>query len=209
MKNAIIPMLIIFITVSSLLYGTPEDKVSGAEYQVIPDDAIRLRILADSNNDNDQELKREVRDRVNKEITTWVESLTSIEAARTMIQDRLGEIEAIVGETVADYGVKQSYQVEYGTSVKFPTKMYGSYIYPAGEYEAILITLGEGEGDNWWCVLFPPLCFLDFSNGASVAEASESEISEIEESEQGAEVQEEQTEEVEFFIVKLWNKLFS
>ncbi|WP_173918566.1 stage II sporulation protein R [Halobacillus sp. Marseille-Q1614] len=204
MKNAIIPILIIFITVTSLLYGTPEEKVSGAEYQVIPDEAIRLRILADSNDDAAQALKREVRDRVNAEITTWVESLTSIEAARILIQSRLGEIEEIVGETVADYGVKQSYQVDYGKSVKFPTKMYGSYIYPAGEYEAILITIGEGEGDNWWCVLFPPLCFLDFSNGASVAEAAETEDSKEE-----PEVQEQQEEEVEFFLVKLWNKLFS
>ncbi|MEH7280107.1 stage II sporulation protein R, partial [Bacillus toyonensis] len=53
-------------------------------------------------------------------------------------------------------------------NVKFPTKVYGNFIYPAGEYEAVLITIGKGEGANWWCVLFPPMCFLDFSSGTAV-----------------------------------------
>ena len=57
--------------------------------------------------------------------------------------------------------------MEFG-KVQFPTKLYGEFLYPAGEYQAILITLGEGTGANWWCVLYPPLCFLDFSNGVAV-----------------------------------------
>ncbi|MFC7319363.1 stage II sporulation protein R [Halobacillus campisalis] len=202
MKNVIIILMLSTISLTTFMFGTTEEKANGAEYQVIPDEAIRLRILADNNDDQAQALKREVRDRVNAEITTWVESLTSIEAARELIQERMDEIDAIVEETVEQSGLEQSYTVNYDTSVKFPTKLYGTYVYPAGEYEAILITLGEGEGDNWWCVLFPPLCFLDFSNGATVSaeEEVEQEPEEKEESEE---------QEVEFFLVKLFNKLIS
>ena len=62
--------------------------------------------------------------------------------------------------------------VKFG-KVQFPTKLYGQFLYPAGEYQAILITLGSGEGANWWCVLYPPLCFLDFSNGVAVSDGFE------------------------------------
>jgi stage II sporulation protein R len=61
-------------------------------------------------------------------------------------------------------------KVDFGQA-EFPTKLYGQYLYPAGEYEAVIITLGEGDGANWWCVLFPPLCFLDFSNGTAVSQS--------------------------------------
>lgn len=64
-------------------------------------------------------------------------------------------------------GAHQSVSVQFN-KISFPTKLYGNMVYPAGKYEAILITLGNGEGANWWCVLFPPLCFLDFSNGEAV-----------------------------------------
>ena len=64
----------------------------------------------------------------------------------------------------------QSVNVDFGQA-EFPTKLYGQYLYPAGDYEAMIITLGEGEGANWWCVLFPPLCFLDFSNGTAVSQS--------------------------------------
>ena len=67
--------------------------------------------------------------------------------------------------TLKREGSKDSFQVKFSKNVKFPTKVYGNFIYPAGEYEAVLITIGEGEGANWWCVLFPPMCFLDFRAG--------------------------------------------
>ncbi|MFD1020077.1 stage II sporulation protein R [Thalassobacillus hwangdonensis] len=198
MKKALITILILMTLIISIPV-TGSGQTQGSDYQVIPDEAIRLRILANSNSETDQQLKRVIRDNVNAEITTWVESLTSIETAREMISNRLGEVEDIVATTLEGAGVSQSYQVAYDQNVSFPTKLYGNYIYPAGQYEAILITLGQGKGDNWWCVLFPPLCFLDFSNGTTVAAA-----------ETGDEAPAEAEEvEVEFFLVKLWNKLIS
>ncbi|MFC7062262.1 stage II sporulation protein R [Halobacillus seohaensis] len=201
MKNAIIILILSTICIASLTFGATEQKVNGAEYQVIPDEAIRLRILADNNGEQAQNLKRSVRDAVNAEITTWVESLTSIESARKLIQFRMDKIEEIVGDTVKQSGLNETYTATYDNSVQFPTKLYGNYVYPAGQYEAILITIGEGEGDNWWCVLFPPLCFLDFSSGSTVAEEDEDQQEDL--------TEEPEEKEVEFFIVKLWNKLMS
>jgi stage II sporulation protein R len=146
----------------------PKTEAVARESIVIPGEAIRLRILANSDFESDQNIKRKVRDAVNAQITLWVQDLTSMEKARTVIKAKLPEIEAIATKVVREQGENQSVKVEFG-QVQFPTKLYGQFLYPAGEYQAVLITLGSGEGANWWCVLYPPLCFLDFSNGVAVS----------------------------------------
>ncbi|MCM3006583.1 stage II sporulation protein R [Priestia koreensis] len=169
-KHVIIFLLLLLVGANlNLLYSS--QPVQAEEPVVIPDEAIRLRILANSDDENDQRVKRLIRDQVNIEITKWVQDLTSIEEARKVIKSHLPEIQAIAERVLKEQQVKQSVHVKFGT-VRFPTKLYGQFLYPAGKYEAILVTLGEGEGANWWCVLFPPLCFLDFSNGAAVQDPS-------------------------------------
>jgi stage II sporulation protein R len=145
----------------------PKTEAVAKDSIVIPAEAIRLRILANSDSAQDQEIKRKVRDAVNAQITLWVQDLTSLDKAKTVITSKLPEVQAIAEKVVAEQGSTQSVNVEFG-KVQFPTKLYGEFLYPAGEYQAILITLGEGTGANWWCVLYPPLCFLDFSNGVAV-----------------------------------------
>lgn len=152
----------------------PKDVVAAKDTVVIPGQAIRLRILANSDLNADQALKEKVRDAVNAKISVWVKDLTSLQQAHKVIQAHLPEIEATAKEVVKENGSKQTVKVNFG-KVQFPTKLYGEYLYPAGEYEAVLITLGKGEGANWWCVLFPPLCFLDFSNGIAVKNGSGSQ----------------------------------
>lgn len=161
-------LILSLATVASLSMPIPpKERASAENIQVIPQEAIRLRILANSDSSKDQEVKRVIRDAVNQEITTWVEHLTSIEEARLLIKSRLPEIERIAKQELDKRSLDYTAEVDFG-NVQFPTKLYGQYLYPAGTYEAILITLGEGKGANWWCVLFPPLCFLDFSTGAAV-----------------------------------------
>ncbi|WP_413305220.1 stage II sporulation protein R [Bacillus sp. 1P10SD] len=150
----------------------PKTEAAAKESIVIPGEAIRLRILANSDFESDQAIKRKVRDAVNAQITLWVQDLTSMEKARTVINSKLPEIQEIAEKVVQEQGSDQSVKVEFG-KVQFPTKLYGQFLYPAGEYQAILITLGKGEGANWWCVLYPPLCFLDFSNGVAVSDGFE------------------------------------
>ena len=215
-------LLICFLTMGSVIIPQTETSHANEEI-VIPDEAIRLRILANSDSEKDQAVKRDIRDEVNANITEWVKDLTSLETAREVIKGNLPEIQRIAEEFVDKHGLQQQVKVDFGPA-KFPTKLYGQFLYPAGEYEAIVITLGEGTGANWWCVLFPPLCFLDFSNGTAVSispeeeddsdddkqvKSEESESKEKEDSLYVSQDEEEQVVEKRFFIVDFFKKLFS
>lgn len=174
MKRKSMPTIYIFVLILSTIMSLyiPKNEVTANDEVVIPSDAIRLRILANSDSEEDQALKRKVRDAVNAEITNWVADLTSKEAAKQLLKDKQPEIQKIAEKVVMEESSDQTVKVKFG-KVDFPTKLYGEFLYPAGEYEAILITLGAGEGANWWCVLFPPLCFLDFSNSVAVSDGFE------------------------------------
>lgn len=196
MKKIVTITVLLFFILTFLPISKESQAVT--EYQVIPDEAIRLRILANSDEEEDQALKIAIRDEVNREITNWVADLTDIDEARALIEARLPEIEQVAAQTLKDYGVDQSLEVEYGSSIAFPAKVYDTYVYPQGEYEAILISLGEAKGSNWWCVLFPPLCFLDFSAGTTVASHDNDQAEEIGEEEE----QEADDVEVRFFFLE-------
>ena len=168
MKKQVIAYFLLLLIGAQLLVQFGYMKADAKGPSVIPKEAVRLRILANSDSDKDQALKRKVRDEVKAQIDGWVADLTSFEEARKVIQSHIPEIEKTVANTLKKEGSKDSFQVKFSKNVKFPTKVYGNFIYPAGEYEAVLITIGEGEGANWWCVLFPPMCFLDFSSGTAV-----------------------------------------
>ncbi|MGE7183624.1 stage II sporulation protein R [Peribacillus sp. NPDC006672] len=167
---AIIYLLILTIGTIVSIYMPKAEMVGAEETMVIPDEAIRLRILANSDTEEDQAVKRLIRDEVNEDITKWVQELTSLDEARDVITSHLPDIQATAEAVIKEQGLEQSVKVDFGQA-EFPTKLYGQYLYPAGDYEAVIITLGEGEGANWWCVLFPPLCFLDFSNGTAVSQS--------------------------------------
>jgi stage II sporulation protein R len=221
MNSKILAKLYIIILSVGTIFSIyiPKNEVTANDAIVIPNEAIRLRILANSDREVDQQLKRQVRDAVNEEITEWVADLTSVEAARTLIQSRLPEIQKIAEGVVLEQNANQTVQTDFG-KVEFPTKLYGQFLYPAGEYEAILITLGGGEGANWWCVLFPPLCFLDFSNSVAVSEGVEEEegdqveakevsVKQVTKKEDPVYVEEDdKPAEVKFFLVELWDKIF-
>ncbi|MDT8860447.1 stage II sporulation protein R [Alkalihalobacillus sp. MEB130] len=172
--------------------------VASLHNEVSQEEAVRLRILANSDSVRDQALKRDIRDEVNAAITEMVLGVNDLEEGKAMIEGNLAKIEDIVEAELAKMGMDQTYEVSF-SEVEFPTKLYGNIVYPAGLYDAVLITLGEGKGENWWCVLFPPLCFLDMANGDAVA--ADAEVEE--------EVVEEDVEEVEvaFFVVEIFSKI--
>lgn len=180
-----------------LYYQSTKEQVTD-----IPDQAIRLRILANSDHVEDQRLKRKVRDAIIEEIKAWKEKPTQMIEARQMIQEKLPDFQQTAQKTLEQYGSTQTVAVDYG-QVPFPTKLYGDQVYPAGEYEALRITLGEGKGDNWWCVLFPPLCFIDMSNGDAIAEQSEEQVLSASISEQTPTPEKEQDApmQVRFFLL--------
>ncbi|WP_410984945.1 stage II sporulation protein R [Bacillus cereus] len=195
MKKQAIAYFLLLLIGAQLLVQFGYMKADAKGPTVIPKEAVRLRILANSDSDKDQALKRKVRDEVKAQIDGWVADLKSFEDARRVIQSHIPEIEKTVAKTLQREGSKESFQVTFGKNIKFPTKVYGNFIYPAGEYEAVLISIGKGEGANWWCVLFPPMCFLDFSSGSAVKKEEHVVRAEsIDEEEQLAEIEEEKEE---------------
>ena len=119
---------------------------------------LRLHIVANSDNAADQTLKLQVRDAVVDYLTPLLAEVETAEAAQELVAAQLPQLEALAAGLVADYG--------YGAYAElgrfdFPAKRYGQIFMPAGEYPALRLVLGEGGGHNWWCVLFPPLCFVD------------------------------------------------
>ncbi|MFC5451452.1 stage II sporulation protein R [Paenibacillus aestuarii] len=135
---------------------------------IIPEESIRLRILANSDSAADQALKREIRDAIIARMQEWVVGPHTLDEARAVVNAHLPEFDALVGQMIQERGYSYTHTVELG-KVPFPTKMYGNVVYPAGDYEALRITIGSGAGQNWWCVLFPPLCFVDAVSGEAVA----------------------------------------
>ncbi len=163
-----------FVGAGALDSGAPvvagDPEPSGATGGVvIREEAIRIRILAHSDREEDQAVKRKVRDRVAALIASWPAPDTLAEA-RTTLRTHLAEIEAAAEAELARWGASYGAEAFLG-DVPFPAKTFGGRTYPAGDYEALLITLGDGEGANWWCVLFPPLCLTGaVADDAAVAE---------------------------------------
>ncbi len=138
--------------------------------QSLSDNLIRLHIIANSDAAIDQEVKLEVRDAVLDYLTGKLDLTNSTADSVEIIKQELPAIEKIAIEVLQKNGHAPVATAEYG-AYAFPTKQYENIELPAGTYNALRITLGEGAGQNWWCVVFPPLCFADSQNGVISQEA--------------------------------------
>ncbi len=137
------------------------------DYYIIPNDSIRLRILANSNSVYDQYIKNEVKKSLEEELKETMEESTSLDKARNTISDNLSKYEEKVRKTLEENNYNKEFTINYGNNY-FPEKEYKGVKYEAGEYESLLITIGEGKGNNWWCVLYPPICTLEVENNEEV-----------------------------------------
>jgi len=124
---------------------------------------LRLHILANSNSAFDQELKLKVRDEVVNYLTPLLENSSNLSETKKIISNNITSINDIAQSVVSQCSAYKT-NISLATS-SFPTKQYGNISFPAGEYEALKIIIGEGKGNNWWCVMFPPLCFTNSSAG--------------------------------------------
>lgn len=134
---------------------------------VIPEwrnQVIRLHVVANSDSDEDQTVKRAVRDAILDEVTPLFTGTESIEEAEAAIRQAQPRIQEAALKVLAEHGVRYGVSMEVGR-FPFPDRFYGKVFLPAGEYNALKVQLGEARGANWWCVLFPPLCFVDWSTG--------------------------------------------
>lgn len=133
-----------------------------------PEELIRFHVVANSDSEEDQNLKRAVRDAILKEVSPRLAASHSLEESREILTGLRQEMEEISRAVIESWGKNLAVKTDYGNFI-FPTKSYGSIILPAGEYEAVKVVIGEGKGSNWWCVLFPPLCFVDIEHSTAVA----------------------------------------
>ncbi|WP_066634814.1 stage II sporulation protein R [Desulfolucanica intricata] len=126
------------------------------------DNLIRFHVIANSDTEADQALKLKVRDKVVQAMTPAFSQVDGIEEARLVVLEKKDMIKEIALEEIRNEGKDYPVSVNLGNYM-FPTKSYGNLTLPAGKYEAVRVVIGEGNGANWWCVLFPPLCFVDLS----------------------------------------------
>lgn len=154
-------MAMIFI-VSTILCSIGVNEVPELEKR--GENLIRFHVLANSDDPEDQRLKLKVRDKIIKEMAGEMETSENIVETRNIIKRNLRRIEEIAESEILSEG--RDYKVSAKlTEDTFPTRRYGGTVFPAGRYEALKVEIGEGIGKNWWCVMFPPLCFVDIKNG--------------------------------------------
>ena len=138
-----------------------------AESNIIPDDAIRIRIIANSNSEYDQKIKLKVKDKVEYDMYNLLKNTKSIEEARSIIKDNLINVENDIDKTLQSENYKLPFTINFGLNY-FPKKEFKGITYDDGYYESVVVTLGDGLGDNWWCVLFPPLCMIEAEESTDV-----------------------------------------
>lgn len=149
MKKTIIILAIII----SLLSLNKEEKI------VIPKDSIRFRIIANSNSPQDQNLKKKIiANLANEKLLSFKSS--DINNSRQQIQNNITTFQEVIENTLQEESPSTKYTINYGKNY-FPKKEYQNIIYEEGEYESLVVTLGNGTGNNFWCVLFPPLCLIE------------------------------------------------
>ena len=141
-----------------LIYGCCTFFEFSSKCESISDSVIRLHILADSDSDEDQQLKLAVRDRLLREASDLLDvSSLSREEAHRKISELLPSLTAMAEDELRANGSPLHVRLEL-TDAYFTTRNYGAYTLPAGNYDALRVVIGSGEGQNWWCIVFPPLC---------------------------------------------------
>ncbi len=146
-------LVLIAIIIAAVYFGTSVSETAQAE-----NDYLRIHVRANSNEDIDQNVKYKVKDEVVKFITPYVAECTDKAAAMQVMGGILDKIEEVCDRTLKlngfGYTAKASIRAE-----EFPTRVYGDVTLESGVYDALIVELGTGKGDNWWCVIYPPLCF--------------------------------------------------
>lgn len=158
-KKKIILSIVFVILALTISYGVEAYQ----SMSKINDKVIRLHVIANSNTFEDQQLKYEVRNSIISSFNKEFKLITSKDESQKIIINKINDIKNQAMETIKSEGYDYDVDVFYG-NYKFPRKQYENIVLPEGNYDAVRIEIGNAEGNNWWCVMFPPLCFVDFGN---------------------------------------------
>ena len=134
---------------------------------LIPADAIRIRVIPNSNSDIDQTMKSQVKDILQKDMYNLLKDVNGIDNAKKIINNNIPNIDTKINNLFEKNMYNESYTINFGLNY-FPEKEYKGIKYDEGYYESLVVTIGKGEGDNWWCVLFPPLCLIEAEESTEV-----------------------------------------
>lgn len=159
-KIKVVGLISLFAVTGALMFLYQRAMKEQKMQRDIAREILRLHVVANSDSKEDQELKMKVKETVVTYLRGTMSDANSVEEAREEIQKRLPEIEEIAEEKMQEEGYSYTAQAELGECY-FPIKEYGDLTFPAGEYEALRVNLGDSAGKNWWCVMYPSLCFVD------------------------------------------------
>ena len=165
-KTRLVILILSFIGIISIMSISISDEVNKIDKNVesYKQKLIRFHVIANSDSDEDQELKLKVRDQIISYLQPKLENSKSIKESEEIITREYDNLYNISKETISENGY--DYEVKVGIEYSnFPTKQYSNVVLPAGEYKALKVVIGNGHGKIWWCVMFPPLCFVDDQNG--------------------------------------------
>ena len=151
--------ILVFIYIALLSFN-----YSKAISSNLSDSVFRLHIIANSDSSADQELKLKVRDKIIEYMNTLTSNSSYKKDVISIVNNHLDSFKEIALNTIKENGYNYDVNIEIG-NFNFPTKTYGDISFPAGNYDALKIEIGDAIGQNWWCVLFPPLCFVNSSTG--------------------------------------------
>lgn len=164
MMKKLIYVLIFGVAIYTLLAFAPVEEPNLVQGKQM-DGVVRFHVVANSNSTADQELKLMVRDAVLDYLHPKLEQVQDEGAAAQVIQHNLNQVEEVAADVLRSQGCGDQVKAYYGV-FDFPAKAYGQTTFPKGKYQALRIILGEGNGENWWCCLFPPLCYVDLTSTA-------------------------------------------
>lgn len=131
-----------------------------SEKIIIPKEAIRIRVVANSNSDYDQYIKKEVKTILTKDIMNMFDVNDNIDTFRYKLSSNVNTFKENINEVLLKNNYELPFDINYGFNY-FPQKTFKGIKYDEGYYESLVVTIGNGLGDNWWCVLFPPLCLIE------------------------------------------------
>lgn len=169
-----LPIFIVSIVIGlayAYITSKPNNDISTIQ-QGISHKIIRFHVIANSDSDADQALKLKVKEAVVNYTAELLCNSKSISETEDLLSSHTNDIISIANNVISENDYDYPVTAEI-TDTYFPTKSYGSYTFPPGTYRAFQIKIGEAKGKNWWCVLYPPLCFIDISHGTVNAESEE------------------------------------
>ncbi len=164
LKNKKLKFILILIFLLSIYIYFSALSYVNATSNDLKNNLFRLHVIANSDSKEDQNLKYIVRDNLLDYMNSLCANCSTKEEAISIAKEHINDFEKIATNTIIEHGYSYNISVEIG-NFEFPTKQYGDISLPAGYYDALRVKIGEAKGQNWWCVMFPPLCFVDVTSG--------------------------------------------